>query len=110
MARGRKVRLTGAEVDQLAPWERSLAASAVTAMVAEISIRPMRSAKMLVAVGMSTILADSSGSSKGRFSVQIPSGTWLQIGLQTAGPSTTLRSGRDDKVDGDGVTQTAAIS
>jgi hypothetical protein len=31
----------------------------VTAMVAETSIRPMRSEKMLVAVGMSTILSDS---------------------------------------------------
>src|SRR5271165_2097956 len=34
----------------LAPWARSLAASAVTAMVAETSMRPMRSAKSLVAV------------------------------------------------------------
>ena len=52
-------------------------AIAVTAMVAETSIRPMRSEKMLVAVGMSTILADSSVTSKGRFNVQIPSGTRL---------------------------------
>src|SRR5579872_5569137 len=33
-----------------APWARSLAASAVTAMVAEISIRPIRSEKSAVAV------------------------------------------------------------
>src|SRR6266567_1932217 len=32
---------------RLAPWVRSLAASAATAMVAETSIRPMRSAKIL---------------------------------------------------------------
>src|ERR1700722_17682263 len=44
-----------------APWARSLAASAVTAMVAEISMRPIRSAKILVAMGavIPTILADS---------------------------------------------------
>src|SRR5579863_9481090 len=32
---------------RLAPWARSLAASAATAMVAETSIRPMRSANTL---------------------------------------------------------------
>src|ERR1700733_15720490 len=42
-----------------APWARSLAASAVTAMVAETSMRPIRSAKILVAIGIPTILADS---------------------------------------------------
>src|SRR5271170_4373741 len=42
-----------------APWARSLAASAVTAMVAETSMRPIRSAKILVAIGIHTILADS---------------------------------------------------
>src|ERR1700722_18073671 len=43
-----------------APWARSLAASAVTAMVAETSMRPIRSAKILVAVGavIPTILAE----------------------------------------------------
>ena len=35
---------------RLAPWARSLAASAATAMVAETSIRPMRSAKTFVGV------------------------------------------------------------
>src|SRR5450631_2931489 len=33
-----------------APWERSLAASAVTAIVAETSIRPMRSVRSLAVV------------------------------------------------------------
>src|ERR1700722_11682408 len=43
-----------------APWARSLAASAVTAMVAETSMRPIRSAKILVTVGavIPTILAE----------------------------------------------------
>ena len=39
---------------RLAPWARSLAASAATAMVAETSIRPMRSAKTLA--GAATVV------------------------------------------------------
>ena len=43
VARRGEMRLAGAEIDQLAPSARSFAAAAVTAMVAETSMRPMRS-------------------------------------------------------------------
>src|SRR5579859_3092586 len=66
---------------RFAPWARSLAASAATAMVAETSIRPMRSAKILegaaTVVVIALIFADFGGMGKPRFS---PAGTAGWVG------------------------------
>jgi hypothetical protein len=53
VARSGEMRLAGAEIHQVGAWARSLAASAATAMVAETSIRPMRSAKTFAGAGLS---------------------------------------------------------
>src|SRR5690348_17853479 len=50
-----------------APWARSLAASAVTAMVAEISIRPIRSEKRAAAVVVMLLFFQIFGEGGGGF-------------------------------------------